>query len=191
MAPSELLLEGGRAHFMTRRFDRQGNRKLHYVSLCAMDHADYKQPGAYSYEQLFATARRLRLPRKDAVELFRRMVFNVIARNHDDHTKNTGFILADTEANWRLAPAFDLAYSYKADSPWVNSHQLSINGRRDGFQHEDLMHVASLLSNFSKEAKSIITHTQEVVSQWLSYANRADVFKPLINEIQGNLRLRL
>jgi len=93
ISPSELLLEGGRAHFMTRRFERVGNRKLHYVSLCAMDHADYKKPGTYSYEQLLAVARQLKLPRADAIEIYRRMVFNVVARNHDDHSKNFGFLL--------------------------------------------------------------------------------------------------
>ena len=93
MSPSELLIDGERAHFMSKRFDRNGNKKLHYASLCAMDHADYKKPGAYSYEQLLSVGRRLKLPRKDAVEIYRRMVFNVVARNHDDHTKNIGFLL--------------------------------------------------------------------------------------------------
>src|SRR5690606_34055802 len=109
MSHSELLRDGPRAHFMTRRFDRDGNRKLHYLSLCAMDHADYRKPGAYSYEQLFAVARQLRLPRRDAVEIFRRMVFNAVARNHDDHSKNTGFLLDSPGSAWRLAPAFDVA----------------------------------------------------------------------------------
>ncbi len=190
MAPSELLEEGGRAHFMTRRFDRAGNRKLHYVSLCAMDHADYKRPGTYSYEALLATARRLRLPRQDAVEIFRRMVFNVVARNHDDHSKNFGFLLDSPGAGWRLAPAFDVAYSYKPGSPWVNSHQLSLNGRREDFQRSDLLAVAGAISNFSREAGEIITRTVEVVSEWRAYAGRAGVPEALRQEIGDNLRLR-
>lgn len=105
---------------MIRRFDRSANNKHHYVSLCAMDHAGYKKPGAYSYEQLLAVARQLKLPRKDAVEIYRSMVFNVIAPNHDDHSRDTGFLLHSAESQWRLSPAFDLAYSYKNDSPWVN-----------------------------------------------------------------------
>lgn len=191
MSPCELLLDGPRAHFMTRRFDREGNRKLHYVSLCAMDHADYKKPGTYSYEELFAVARQLRLPRQDAVEIFRRMVFNVVARNHDDHSKNIGFILADGSSPWRLAPAFDIAYSYKKDSPWVNSHQLSINGKRDGFTRDDLLVVAQLIANFRREAGEIIAQVLAAVAQWPSYAARAGVFEPLAMEIRKNLRLGL
>jgi len=173
---SELLIDGERAHFITRRFDRgtdkahnanthdspnnpnnnnNRNRKKHYISLCAIDHADYKKPGAYSYEQLLGVVRQLRLPREDAIEVYRRMVFNVIARNHDDHTKNTGFILDSPQASWRLSPAFDIAYSYKKDSPWVNAHQMSINGKRDGFSREDLFAVAELIGNFKKESQQI------------------------------------
>ena len=191
MSPSELIEDGGRAHFMTKRFDRDGNTKRHYVSLCAMDHADYKKPGEYSYEQLFTVARKLRLPRRDAVEIYRRMVFNVVARNHDDHTKNTGFILADRGASWRLAPAFDVAYSYKPGSPWVNSHQMSLNGKRADQTYDDLLEVSALISNFKSEAKRIIETTREVVSQWNSYSSRAGVFEVLSSEIQANLRLDL
>ena len=188
MTASELLIEGERAHFMTRRFERDGNRKLHYVSLCAMDHADYKRPGAYSYEQLLAVARQLRLPRVDAIEIFRRLVFNVIARNHDDHSKNFGFLLADKQAGWRLSPAFDVAYSYKPGSPWVNSHQLTINGKREDFSLDDLMAVANLIGNF-REAPKIIQQVREVVTEWVHYAARAGVFPALQKEVQKNLRL--
>ncbi|MEH6543572.1 MAG: type II toxin-antitoxin system HipA family toxin [Porticoccaceae bacterium] len=189
ISPSELLEEGGRAHFMTRRFERVGNRKLHYVSLCAMDHADYRAPGAYSYEQLLAVARQLKLPRADAIEIFRRMVFNVIARNHDDHTKNFGFLLDGPGAQWRLSPAFDVAYSYKKGSPWVDSHQLSLNGKRDNFTLDDLLVVANLITNFSREAPKIIHRVLEVVRQWPNYAQQAGVFLPLQEEVQRNLRI--
>lgn len=188
ISPSELLLEGGRAHFMTRRFERIGNRKLHYLSLCAMDHADYNKPGSYSYEQLLAVARQLKLPRAEAIEIFRRMVFNVVARNHDDHTKNVGFLLDDMGANWRLSPAFDVAYSYKKDSPWVNSHQLSLNGKRDNFVFGDLIAVSALIGNFSREAPKIIHRVLEVVRQWPDYAQQAGVFLTLQEEVQRNLR---
>lgn len=191
MSPCELLLEGPRAHFMTQRFDRLGNRKLHYSSLCAMDHADYNRPGTYSYEELLTVARRLRLPREDAVEIFRRMVFNVVARNHDDHSKNFGFVLASAQDVWRLAPAFDVAYSYKANSPWVNSHQLSLNGKRDHFDYDDLMAVASLIGNFRQQAKQIIDQVIEVVSAWPHYAQQADVFEGFREQISQNLRLQL
>jgi serine/threonine-protein kinase HipA len=191
MTPCELLMDGERAHFLTQRFDRIGNHKLHYQSLCAMDHADFKMPGHYSYEQLFAVARQLRLTRAEAVEIYRRMVFNIIARNHDDHSKNFGFILPGPHAPWQLAPAFDIAYSYKPGSPWVNSHQLSVNGKRDNFVRDDLLVMAKLISNFTKEAKLIIQQILDVVSQWESYARTAEVPANLTHEIQKNLRLNL
>lgn len=191
ISPSELLIDGSRAHFMTRRFERIGNHKCHYLSLCAMDHADYKTPGAYSYEQLLAVARALRLSRSEAVEIFRRMVFNVIARNHDDHTKNTGFLLDSATSRWRLAPAFDLAYSYKKDSPWVNSHQMTLNGKRDQFNRDDLMAVSELIGNFKKEARQIIDRVRAIVAAWPTYAQRAGVFESFADEIQQNHRLDL
>jgi len=191
MSPSELLIDGERAHFMSKRFDRNGNKKLHYASLCAMDHADYKKPGAYSYEQLLSVGRRLKLPRKDAVEIYRRMVFNVVARNHDDHTKNIGFLLKDGKSKWRLSPAFDLAYSYKKGSPWVDSHQMSLNGKRDNFVRDDLLVVGSLLSNFKKESIQIIDEVISVVKKWDDYANKAGVFDNLADEIKNNHRLSL
>lgn len=191
MTPCELLIDGQRAHFLTQRFDRIGNHKLHYQSLCAMDHADFKMPGYYSYEQLFAVARQLRLTRAEAVEIYRRMVFNIIARNHDDHSKNFGFLLTSPRAQWQLAPAFDVAYSYKPGSPWVNSHQLSLNGKRDGFIREDLLAAAKLISNFTKEAKSIIQQSLDVISQWEKYAQLAEVPTSFAREIKQHLRLSL
>ena len=191
MSPCELLIDGKRAHFLTKRFDRIGNYKLHYQSLCAMDHADYKKPGHYSYEQLFSVARQLRLTRAEAVEIYRRMVFNIVARNHDDHTKNTGFLLASPHDQWQLAPAFDIAYSYKPGSPWVDSHQLSLNGKRDNFVLDDLMQAATLISNFTKEAKQIIQQVTTVVDEWDNYAATAEVRDDFAQKIKQNLRLQL
>jgi serine/threonine-protein kinase HipA len=189
VSPSELIEEGPRAHFMTKRFDRSANDKHHYISLCALDHADYKKPGAYSYEQLLAVARQLRLARNDAIEIYRRMVFNVVARNHDDHTKNTGFLLNSPDSRWCLSPAFDIAYSYKANSPWVNSHQMSINGKRDQFTRDDLLAVGQLIGNFNKPARQIIDEVVDVVSNWMDYAGTAGVFQNLAGEIKRNHRL--
>jgi len=191
MAPSELLIEGQRAHFMTQRFDRIGNKKIHMTSLCALDHADYKQAGNYSYEQLLSVARQLRLPRQDAIEIYRRMVFNVVARNHDDHTKNTAFLLTENSQQWRLAPAFDLAYSYKKDSPWVNAHQMSLNAKRDSFNRDDLLAVGSLIGNFKKQSQQIIDEVIAVVSEWQYYADKAEVFLPFTKEIAQNHRLKI
>ncbi|HEY7886008.1 MAG TPA: HipA domain-containing protein, partial [Cellvibrionaceae bacterium] len=187
MSYCELLEEGERAHFMTKRFDRVGNRKIHYQSLCAMDHADYKQPGAYSYEQLFALMRKLRLTREQALQMYRRMVFNIVARNHDDHTKNFAFIL-NTENRWQLAPAFDVAFSYKPGSPWVNAHQLSLNGKRDNFTREDLLVPAQ---TFYKEAVSIINEVTDTVATWPRYAERAGVFTEFAKQIGKAHRLSL
>lgn len=187
MSPSELLIDGQRAHFMTKRFDRLGNQKIHYQSLCAMDHADYKQPGQYSYEQLFSLMRLLRFKKAQAMQMYRRMVFNVVARNHDDHTKNFGFLL-DRNNQWKLAPAFDVAYSFKPGSPWVNSHQLSINGKRGDFTRKDLLVVAD---KFRREANTIVDEIIEVVSRWQDFAKDAQVDKAFAQRIASNHRLDL
>jgi hypothetical protein len=185
VSESELLIEGDRAHFMTRRFDRVGNQKRHYQSLCAMAHADYKTPGYYSYEQIFALMRTLRMPKSQALEMYRRMVFNIIARNQDDHTKNFGFLM-DAAYRWQLAPAFDLVYSYRPDSPWVNAHQLTLNGKRDHFVRADLLVLAT---TFRKEAVQIIEDVTTVVSQWPNYADEAGVFPAFAREIRAAHRL--
>lgn len=183
---SELIEEGGRAHFMTRRFDRIHNKKIHYLSLCAMDHADYKLAGAYSYEQLFSLMRKLKSKREDAIEIIRRMVFNIVSRNHDDHTKNFGFLMSDT-GEWRLSPAFDLTYSYKKDSPWVNEHQLTINGKRDNFNYDDI--IRAVPESLEKETHVIIEKTIDIVSNWKIYANKSGVEQKNISKIQENHRL--
>ncbi len=187
MSPCELLIENDRAHFMTKRFDREQNRKLHYQSLCAMDHADYKKPGQYSYEQLFALMRQLRLPRGQALEMFRRMVFNIVARNNDDHTKNFGFLLNE-DKRWSLAPAFDVAYSYRPDSIWVSQSQLTLNGKQDEFTYDDINVIGRL---FGQDAKQIIEQVVEVVSHWRDYAKETHVFPELTALIDSNLRLKL
>ena len=187
MSHCELLEDGNLAHFMTKRFDRHGNKKIHYQSLCAMDHADYKQPGQYSYEQLFALMRTLRLSRKDALEMYRRMIFNIIARNHDDHTKNIGFILNENH-KWELSPAFDIAYSYLPGSAWVNAHQLSLNGKRDHFNRNDLLVVAD---TFISEANFIINEVIDAVSRWSEFSKTVGVFPDFAATIQSNHRLHI
>lgn len=189
MMPCELLLDGSRAHFMTQRFDRIGNAKIHYQSLCAMDHADYKKPGHYSYEELFLLLRFLKLKRIDAEQMVRRMIFNVIARNHDDHTKNTGFIFV--EGAWKLAPAFDIAYSYKPGSPWVDSHQMTINGKRDDFLVSDFEAALQSSPLLQKMIPTMVKEISGVVGQWKDYAAKAEVPAWLTEEIKKNLRLRI
>ncbi len=161
MMPCELLEEGGRAHFMTKRFDRIDGNKIHYQSLCAMDHADFKKAGSYSYEQMLSVMRTLKLPLSDALQLIRRMIFNVLARNHDDHTKNFGFIYND--GKWALSPAFDIAYSYKPGSPWVERHQLTINGKRDEFAYSDFEAAVSHSAVLTKQLPEIFDQVKDAV----------------------------
>lgn len=191
MMPCELLHEGKRRHFITKRFDRYQNQKYHTLTLCGMAHADFKKPGHYSYEELLGVARSLGLSHTEQVQLFRRMVFNVVARNHDDHSKNTSFFV-DDEFQWALAPAYDMAWSYKPDSPWVSQHQMSLNGKRDHFSREDCLAVAKLITNLgTAKAKSIIAHTLDVVGQWKQLAEQEGLAPELITTIAASHRLNL
>jgi serine/threonine-protein kinase HipA len=190
MMPTRLLDEGSRRHFVTQRFDRLGNDKVHVQTLNGLAHVDYKRPGSYSYAEVFGIARQLRVPAKDAEELLRRLVFNIVARNHDDHSKNFSFMLVDKQ--WRLSPAYDLAYSYKPGSQWVNSHWMSLNGKRDTFTRDDIYSLETLIPSFSrKKINRVIDKTIEQVSQWSTLATEQDVPKSLATEIASNLRLQL
>lgn len=189
MMPCHLLDEGPRRHFVTRRFDRDGNRKIHIQTLTAMAHVDYKLPGSFSYAELFAVARRLRLSASDAEQLLRRMIFNLVARNHDDHAKNFSFLLQD--GRWRLAPAYDLAYSYKPGSPWVNSHWMSLNGKRDDFVKEDLYSLEKISPLFERrKINALLDEVCAAVSQWPQLARQWQVPEGLVKEVEENLRLR-
>jgi serine/threonine-protein kinase HipA len=191
MMPCHLLQEGKRRHFLTRRFDRQGNRKIHVQTLNGLAHASYKLVGQYSYEEIFATLRRLQLDAASAEQLFRRMAFNVIARNHDDHTKNFSFLL-DQGKPWALAPAYDIAYSYKPGSRWINSHACSINGKRDQFVRADFYALERLSPKFSRRwIDRIIEEIKSAVAEWPRLAREEDVPAALIALVQKNLRLDL
>ena len=191
MMPCRLIDEGNRRHFITQRFDRVGNRKRHVQTLNALAHVSYKRAGSYSYAELFATARELGLGAEDAMQLFRRMVFNVVARNHDDHSKNVSFML-DAEGPWRLAPAYDLAYSYKPGSPWVASHWMTLNGKRDDFTREDFYSVQRLSPLFTKRRiDDVIDETVEQVSRWDVFAAEHGVPNELRETVGRNLRLAI
>lgn len=191
MMPSRLLNEGSRRHFITQRFDRIGNQKCHIQTLNGLAHVSFKKPGQYSYAQLFALARQLNIGAQEAEQLFRRMAFNVIARNHDDHSKNFAFML-DGKDEWTLSPAYDLAYSYKPGSPWVNSHWMTINGKRDGFSREDFLAFSSISPLFKPaKVKSILEEVTEAVSGWRALAAEHEVPGGLIDEVEKNLRLNL
>lgn len=190
MMPCQLLHEGDRRHFITQRFDRVGNQKIHTQTLNGLAHVDYKKPGTFSYAEIFNIARQLRLPATDAQQLLKRTVFNIIARNHDDHPKNFAFTM--NNKTWSLAPAYDLAYSYKPGSPWVNSHWMSLNGKRENFTRADFYSLEKLSPLFRKnEIDKIIDETTEHLSQWQTLAKEWEVPQPLIEEIQTNLRLNI
>lgn len=191
MMPTLLLNENNRRHFVTKRFDRVGNQRIHTQTLNAMAHVSYKKAGQYSYEELFAIARQLKLKAADATQLFKRMVFNIVARNHDDHSKNFAFIM-DTQGNWSLAPAYDLAYSYKPDSKWVAQHWMTLNGKRDNFTRDDFYQLRKLSPMFSKKmVDNTLNETIQHVSLWRKLAIEQEVPNTLIDEIQSNLRLHL
>ena len=173
MTDCQLLEENGRAHFMTRRFDReQNNDKLHIQSFCALAHYDFNEVISFSYEQLFETLRRLLLPYTDAEQIYRRMVFNVMARNCDDHTKNFAFSMNKT-GKWKLAPAYDVCHSYRPGSTWVSQHSLSINGKRQHITRDDLLEVAKNMN--IKKAAAIINQVKGIVSRWNEFAAEANV----------------
>ncbi|HPS84272.1 MAG TPA: type II toxin-antitoxin system HipA family toxin [Bacteroidales bacterium] len=187
MTESRLMYEGDYAHFMTKRFDRtDAGEKLHTQTLCAIAHFDRDE--RFSYEQIFQTMRRLYLPHTAMEQMFRRMVFNVAARNHDDHTKNHSFIM-DTSGQWSLAPAYDLCYAYSPSGQWTNRHQLSLNGKRDHFTLKDLLAVAEKADVV--RANEIIQQITETVSQWRDYARKADVKPEYATQIEKSLRLNL
>lgn len=181
MMECRLMEENGRAHFMTKRFDRQdGDTKHHIQTLCAMQHYDFNQITSFSYEQLFQTMRLLKLPYPQAEQLFRRMAFNVIARNCDDHTKNFAFRLKQNE-NWELTPAYDVCFAYRPESTWVSQHNLSINGKRKDITKEDLLIVAKSMN--IKKANHIIQQINDVVSKWKTFAEEAKVNNNFMEQI--------
>lgn len=183
MTECRLLEENDRAHFMTKRFDRTPD-KLHVQTWCAMEHFDFNNVGLYSYEQLFQTMRVLRLPYPQAEQLFRRMVFNVIARNCDDHSKNFAFIM-DKKGEWTLSPAYDVCHAYRPGSVWVSTQSLMINGKRDGIARADLLEVARRMN--IKSADSIVEDIQDKVDNWEAYADRGKVSEKLREGIKTTL----
>ena len=189
MMECQLLEENGRAHFLTKRFDRQGNHtKHHMLTLCGMQHYDFNDMQSFSYEQIFQTMRMLRLPYPQAEEMYRRMVFNIIAKNCDDHTKNFAFRMRQ-DRKWELAPAYDICYAYRPGSIWVSQHALSVNGKRKDFEREDLLLVAKSMN--IKRPNRIIDEIIETVKRWKEFADEAGVGEELKERIFGNLVVEL
>lgn len=185
MTECRLWHEGDKAHFMTKRFDRMDTgEKLHTQTLCGIAHFDRDK--RYSYEQLFQVMRRLYLPYPDMEEMYRRMVFNVVARNHDDHTKNHSFMMTE-DGKWSLAPAYDLCYAYSPSGKWTSQHQLSLNGKRDNITRNDLLAVGKKMS--INNCENIIDQVVDVLADWEVYAKEVDVKKEYAEQIKDALRL--
>ena len=186
MSECRLLEENGRAHFMTKRFDRQKNHKIHMQTLCGIAHYDYKMLRAYSYEQAFQVMRRLRLPYNQAEEMYRRMVFNVIARNQDDHTKNISFLM-NRSGKWALSPAYDVSWAYNPQGNWTSKHLMSINNKWDEITRADLIAVAKNMN--IKRPELIIEQVIDAVNLWYKFAKEYDIPNDTIEQIGKTLQL--
>lgn len=184
MMPTELLVEHDRAHFLTKRFDREDGRKLHTHSLCGLAHADYNRPGFWSYDLYFSAIRRLNLGQEAMDEGFRRMVFNVIACNRDDHSKNLGFLMVEP-GRWRLAPAYDITYAHGAR--WTQSHQMRVNDKVDGITYADLHEVGR--REGVKKASQIIKQVDLAVRRWEEFAESAGLARDWVRRIKADHQL--
>lgn len=184
MTECSLIEENGRAHFLTKRFDRVNGEKVHMQTLCGIAHFDYRLLRAYSYEQAFAVMRGLRLTYKEAQEMFRRMVFNVVVRNQDDHTKNISFLM-DRDGKWYLSPAYDMGYAYNPDGDWTSAHQMSVNGKFSGITKDDLLECAS--RNNIRNAGQIIDEVCQAAAGWPELARECGVPQKIIDAIRPNM----
>ena len=185
MTNCRLLEENGRFHFMTKRFDRVGNEKLHMQTLCAIAHMDYNKPRTYSYEDAFRIMNGLNLTYQDKEQLFRRAAFNVFSCNNDDHTKNISFLMNKSGA-WRLSPAYDLAYSYNANSRMVSSHQMTINGKSKDISVDDLQTLAKKVG--IKNSQTILLEVKNGVGHWKKYAEELKISTERIKKIDSKIQ---
>jgi serine/threonine-protein kinase HipA len=191
MNECRLLEENGRRHFMTRRFDREvSGRKLHMQSLGALAHFDYNEPGSYSYEQAFLVMRQLQLSMQEVEQQFRRMVFNLAARNQDDHVKNIAFLM-DRSGQWALSPAFDVTWSFNPAGAWTATHQMSVNGKRDRFTRSDLLAAGRSAQLKRGRAEAIAEQVLMAVRDWPRFAADAGVPEEQGRVIQDSHRLSL
>lgn len=189
MEACRLHHEGGRSHFMTKRFDRTATGvKLHMQSLGAIAHYDYNQPASYSYEQAIQVIRRLGLPREDLDQQVLRAIFNVVGRNPDDHVKNIAFLM-NRRGKYRLSPAFDISYSWNPRGEWTSRHQMSINSKRDEIEREDLIALAKVASIKKTRANDMIDQVIETVRNWPDFAEKAGIEDERVAEIQANQRI--
>lgn len=191
MTDCRLLEENGRQHFMTRRFDRDdAGNKLHMQSLGALAHFDYNESGSHSYEQAFLVMQQLQLPMHDLEEQYRRMVFNLIVRNQDDHVKNIAFLM-DRDGQWSLSPAFDITWSFNPAGDWTATHQMSVNGKRDQFARADILAVGRSAQLKRGRAEAISEEVIAAVRDWPLYAAEAGVTEASCSLTQASHRLDL
>ena len=191
MPETRLLKENGRRHFMVRRFDRLENgAKVHMQSLAALAHYDFNLAGAHSYEQAFLVMRQLGVGADALEQQFRRMAFNIIARNQDDHVKNIAFLM-NRAGGWSLSPAFDVTYAYNPSGDWTNQHQMSMNGKRDGFGIADFREFGQTVSMKRGQAVGIVEDVINVVAKWRSFAGEAGVDERQTAQIASAHRLEL
>lgn len=188
MTECSLIEENGRAHFLTKRFDRIEGEKVHMQTLCGIAHYDYRLLRGYSYEQAFNVMRGLHLSYKEAQEMFRRVVFNVVVRNQDDHTKNISFLM-DKKGKWRLSPAYDMGYAYNPNGAWTSAHQMSVNGKYENITRADLLELAT--RNNIRNASQIIDEVCETCAGWYIIAKEVDVPQTMIDKILPNMQLTL
>ena len=181
-----MLEEGSSRHFMARRFDRvpETGDKVHMQTLGALAHLDFNDPVSHSYEQVVRVMRMIGCGQDEVEELFRRMVFNIVARNHDDHVKNTSFLM-DRAGRWSLSPAYDLTFAYNPAGEWTGAHQMSANGKHDGFEMGDLLAAAAHMSISKAKAKRIVEEVVESAKRWLEFAERAGVKGPSAEAIDS------
>ncbi len=175
MPECRLLKENGRNHFMAKRFDRDPNgEKIHLQSLGAIMHFDYRQPGGHSYEEALLTIRDLGISMNSMEEQYRRMAFNVISRNQDDHVKNISFLM-DKAGQWSLSPAYDMTYSYNPSGVWTGTHQMTLNGKREAFNLADFKKCAANVSMKKTRVNEIIEEVQIAVGRWEDFASDAGI----------------
>lgn len=183
--------EGGRSHFMTKRFDRDDTgRKVHMQSLGAIAHFNFNKQGVHSYEQAINVIKRLNLPRTDLIQLVYRAMFNIIGRNQDDHVKNIAFLM-DRRGNWRLSPAFDMSYAFNESGLWTNKHQMSLNNKRDKFERKDLIDFAGYADIKSKKANEMLDSVIDIFSRWSVFAEKSKMDEESADTIQANLRTKI
>jgi serine/threonine-protein kinase HipA len=191
MSECRILQEGDRHHFMTKRFDRgPAGEKFHMQTLCAMAHYDFNHVGAHSYEQALQVMQRLAMPMQSKEQQFRRMVFNIVARNQDDHVKNIAYLM-DRAGGWSLAPAYDVMYSFNPTGRWTGQHQMSLNRKRDHFEVADFVACARMASLKRGRARAILDEVREMVCSWPRFAEQAGVPARRAKQIAASHRVEL